>query len=74
MEQGQRKEKVSYYRMAIIAMLFGTGELILSSKMNSEPQLIMFVMVFMSYLVAFTCYRMHVVDQYNYIHKLDKYA
>ncbi len=74
MGQGKRENKASYYRMAIIAMLFGTGELILSSKMNSEPQLIMFVMVFVSYLVAFTCYRMHVVDQYNYIHRLEDYS
>ena len=73
MGHGQ-KDKVSYYRMAIIAMLFGTGELILSSKMNSEAQLIMFAMVFVSYLVAFTCYRMHVVDQYNYIHRLADYS
>jgi len=42
--------------------------------MNSEAQLIMFAMVFVSYLVAFTCYRMHVVDQYNYIHRLADYS
>ena len=62
------------YRMALVAMLFGTGELILASKMNGDPQIAMFAMVFLSYLVAFVYYRMHVVDQYNYIHRLEKYA
>ena len=56
------------YRMALVAMLFGTGELILASKMNSNPQLGMLAMVFLSYLVAFVYYRIHIVEQYKYIH------
>ena len=63
----------SNYRMAIIAMLFGTGELILASKMNGDAQIAMFAMVFLSYLVAFVYYRIHVVEQYNYIHDVELY-
>ena len=63
----------SNYRMALVAMLFGTGELILASKMNGDPQLAMFTMVFLSYLVAFVYYRIHIVEQYNYIHDVELY-
>lgn len=63
----------SNYRMAIIAMLFGTGELILSSKMNGDSQIAMFAMVFLSYLVAFVYYRIHIVEQYKYIHDKELY-
>jgi len=63
----------SNYRMAIVAMLFGTGELILASKMNGEAQLGMFAMVFVSYLVAFVYYRIHVVEQYKYIANKELY-
>jgi len=61
------------YRMAIIAMLFGTGELILASKMNGDQQIAMFAMVFLSYLVAFVYYRIHIVEQYKYIANKELY-
>ncbi len=54
-------------------MLFGTGELILASKMNGDAQIAMFAMVFLSYLVAFVYYRIHVVEQYKYIHDVELY-
>lgn len=56
------------YRMALVAMLFGTGELILASKMHGDVQLAMLAMVFLSYFVAFVYYRIHIVEQYKYIH------
>jgi len=64
-----------YYRIATIAMLIGTGELLLSMKMNGDPQFDMILFTIMFYFMAGCCY---VFDrdenQYNYIHRLEKYS
>ena len=65
---------MSYYRIATIAMLFGTGELILAIAMNGSAQIGMFIMAGLSYFVAGSCYAMHKKDQYNYIPNAERYV
>lgn len=50
--------KLSYYRMATIAMLFGTGELLFALAMHGNAQLGMIGMVIASYFLAGTWYYM----------------
>ncbi len=65
---------MSYYRIATIAMLFGTGELLLALAMNGSAQIGMFIMVALSYFVSASCYLMHRKDQYNYIPNAERYV
>jgi hypothetical protein len=65
---------MSYYRIATIAMLFGTGELMLAVAMNGSAQIGMFIMAGLSYFVSGACYHMHKKDQYNYIPNAEKYV
>ena len=51
------------YRMGIVAMLFGTGELMLAVAMNGHPQIGMFVMAGFSYFVMAVYFRIHQVEQ-----------
>lgn len=68
---------MSYYRIATIAMLFGTGELILAIAMNGSAQIGMFIMAGLSYFIAGSSYAMHKKDredQYNYIPNAERYV
>ena len=65
---------MSYYRIATIAMLFGTGELMLAVAMNGSAQIGMFIMAGLSYFIAGSCYAMHKKDQYNYIPNAERYV
>lgn len=51
------------YRMGIVAMLFGTGELMLAVAMNGQPQIGMFVMAGFSYFVMAIYFRIHQVEE-----------
>lgn len=50
---------MNYYHLALIALLFGTGELILGLGTNGPLFISMMAMVFCSYLVSFTCLLLH---------------
>ena len=50
------------YRMGIVAMLFGTGELMLAVAMNGMPQIGMFFMAGFSYFVMAVYFRIHQVE------------
>lgn len=68
---------MSYYRIATIAMLFGTGELILALAMHGDAQIGMLIMASMSYFITGSCYAIHnkdKEDQYNYIPNAEKYV
>ena len=63
-----------WYLIATISMLIGTGELLLSMKMNGEPQTNMIVMTIMFYFIAGTCYLIdRKENQYNYIENKELY-
>ncbi len=64
---------MSYYRIATIAMLFGTGELLLAMAMHGSAQIGMFIMVALSYFISGSCYSIHKKDQYNYIETQELY-
>jgi len=62
------------YKMGIVAMLFGTGELMLAMAMNGHPQIGMFIMAGCSYVVMALYFRIHQVEEYNYIPNAERYV
>lgn len=68
-------DKISYYRMGTIAMLFATGELLFALAMHGYPQIGMFLLVGASYFIAGVCYYLHDNHtRYNYIANKERYA
>ena len=65
---------MSYYRIATITMLFGTGELLLALAMHGDAQIGMFIMVALSCFISGSCYSIHRKDQYNYIPNAERYV
>ncbi len=66
---------MSYYRIATIAMLFATGELLFALAMHGGAQIGMIIMASCSYFVAGSCYAIHnkdKEDQYKYIPNMEK--
>ena len=59
--------------MGVVAVLFGTGELLLALAMHGEVQIAMFIMVGLSYFITAGCWRAHYVEQNNYIATQEKY-
>jgi len=51
------------HKMGIVAMLFGTGELMLGMAMNGFPQIGMFAMAGLSYFVMAVYFRLHQVEE-----------
>ncbi len=69
------EDKISYYRMATIAMLFATGELMFAVAMNGWAQIGMFLMAGASYFIAGVCYTLHNNHtRYNYIADKERYV
>ncbi len=50
---------MNYYHIGIIALLFGTGELILGLGTHGQLFISMMAMVLCSYVVSFTCLLLH---------------
>ncbi len=68
-------DKISYYRMATIALLFATGELLFALAMHGWAQIGMFLLVGASYFVAFVNYTLHYNHaRYNYIADKERYV
>ena len=68
-------DKISYYRMATIAMLFATVELMFAVAMHGYPQLGMFAMAGASSFIAFVAYSLHYNQaRYNYIADKETYV
>lgn len=68
-------DKISYYRMATIAMLFATAELMFAVAMHGYPQLGMFAMAGASSFIAFVAYSLHYNHaRYNYIADKERYV
>ena len=67
-------DKISYYRMATIAMLFATAELMFAVAMHGYPQIGMFTMAGASFFIAGVCYFLHNNHtRYNYIANKERY-
>jgi len=53
------------HKMGVVAMLFGTGELMLAVAMNGMPQIGMFFMAGFSYFVMAMYFRIHQVEEHD---------
>ena len=58
---------VNNYKMGVVAMLFGTGELMLAVAMNGTPQIGMFLMAGFSYIVMALYFKFHQIEQNSYM-------
>ena len=65
---------MNYYHIGIVALLFGTGELILGSATHGWLQVGMMTMVVCSYFLCYVCLVLHQEEENSYIDLKTKHS